>query len=735
MNDKSLPDKISRRRFIDTGISGSLLLGTAIPTLSSLALQGCSPDSGVTFGACYHDCPDTCSWKVTTEKGRIVRFEAVADHPYTQGKLCGKMDKFPWDVTYNPDRILHPLKRTGKKGDGQFEQVSWDQALSEISGRLKDILANEGPSAVLPYSYAGTEGMVHMNCLSGRFFTRMGASKLGRHICGDTAVAGVTGVIGMGTPMIPEDIRHSRYIILWGTNTIITNQHLWPFIEEARSKGAKLVVIDPIKTNTAEKADWHLQPRPGTDAALALGLMHIIIKEDLFDRDYVELHTVGFLQLKEQVKKYPPEKTAQITGLAAGDIVLLASEYAAAGASCIRTLIGMEHHGNGASIFRAIACLPGLTGAWRFQGGGMLNLTFSLFGDALNYEDYDITSRIEDTSTRSFNMSEIGKVLTNPDLDPPIRILFVYNSNPAVIAPNQNLVRKGLMREDLLTVVIEHFLTDTALYADYLFPATTQLEHWDLHTSWGQSYLTLNQPAIEPLGEAKSNAEFFRLLSAEMGYKERYLYESDLRIIKKILNSGHPYMKNISFKELKKRGWAKLNLPDPYIPHAHGNFPTPSGKCEFYSETLATSGLPALPDHFPPIHPDDENARFPLNLISPKSSGYFLNSSHANQKRHLAMEKEPLLSINPADAEKREIREGDWVKIFNESGRMIMKANVTGSILAGIVSIPHGWWPSKMEGGSSANALTPDGLSDQGGGSNFHDARVEVELFSGQDTL
>ncbi|MBR9999316.1 MAG: molybdopterin oxidoreductase family protein [Cyclobacteriaceae bacterium] len=731
MPDKNKPDKISRRRFIDAGIAGSMFLGTSAPILSALAVQGCQPATGVTFGACYHDCPDTCSWKVTTEAGKVTGFEAVTDHPYTRGKLCGKMDKFPWDVTYHPDRILYPLKRTGEKGEGKFEPVNWDQALTEISDRLKVILAKEGPAAVLPYSYAGTEGVVHMNCISGRFFARLGASRLDRHICGDTAVTGVSGVIGMGTPMVPEDIQHSRYIILWGTNTINTNQHLWPFVEEARSNGARLVVIDPLKTGTAAKSDWHLRPVPGTDAALALGMMHIIIREDLYDREYVENYTVGFGKLKEHVLKFPPEKVAEITGLDPEEIVVLAREYAATRPSCIRTMIGMEHHANGASTFRAIAGLPGLTGAWRHQGGGMLNLTFSLFGEALNYEDYDITSKIEDPSIRSFNMVQIGKALTQPDLIPPIRALIVYNSNPAVIAPNQNLVKKGLAREDLLTVVLEHFMTDTARYADYIFPATTQLEHWDLQTSWGQTYISLNQPAIAPMGEAKSNAEFFRLLSAELGLVEDYLYESDLNIIRKFLKSSHPYMKDISFSKLKKNGWAKLNLPDPYVPYAQGNFPTSSGKCEFYSESLAAAGISGLPDYLPILSPQqdqsEENSRFPLFLISPKSAAYFLNSSHANQERHLAVEKEPFLDINPVDAEKREIRDGDMVKVSNKSGRVMLRVRVTENIRSGVVSIPHGWWPSRMEGGSSANALTPDGLTDQGGGSNFHDARVEVE--------
>lgn len=731
MSEKNKSNRISRRKFLDVGIKGGSAIGASASILGSLLTKGCTPIPPVTFGACHHDCPDTCSWKVTTENGRVTQFEAISDHPYTRGKLCAKMDEFPWDVTYHPDRVLYPLKRTGRKGEGKFERISWDLALSEISSKLKMILSETGPTAILPYSFAGTEGNVQMNCLSGRFFARLGTSRLERNICGDTAVAGTAAVIGAGTPMIPEDIKNSRFIILWGTNTINTNQHLWPFIEEARLKGARLVVIDPRRSKTADKADWHLQPIPGTDAALALGMMHVIIQENWIDTDYIHNYTMGYEKLRNHVQKFTPEYVSEITGIDPQQIFSLGREYAHARPSCIRTLIGMEHHANGASSFRAVACLPALTGAWKHRGGGMLNMTFSLFGEAMNYDAFDITSKIEDPATRSVNMAQIGKALTDQNMNPPIRALIVYNSNPAVIAPNQNLVRKGLLREDLLTIVLDHFITDSASYADYVFPATTQLEHWDVMTSWGQNYISLNQPAIDPMGESKPNSEFFRLLSEQMGLKEDYLYESDLEIIKKFLKSDHPFMKNITFNRLKKRGWARLNLPDPYLPYAGGNFHTPSGKCEFYAESLAAIGISPLPDYIPidSVHADplERKIEYDLMLLSTKSTGHFLNSSHANQKRHIMEEKEPSLVMNPLDAEKRDIRDGDMVKVFNESGRVMIKVHISDQILPRVVSMPHGWWPSLMEGGSSANALTPDGLTDLGNGSNFHDARVEVE--------
>jgi anaerobic selenocysteine-containing dehydrogenase len=469
-----------------------------------------------THGACYHDCPDTCSWTVTSQNRKITDFKASKSNPFTAGKLCSKMNRFPDDVTFHPDRILTPLKRIGKKGEGRFEKISWAQAISEVVQKLKFVIGEKGPESVLPYSFAGTEGLVQKNSISARFFAHMGASKLGRTICGDAAVTGVLATNGQSTGVLPEDAIYSKYIIVWGTNPVISNQHLWPFIQEARKQGAKLVVIDPFKSKTASRADWHIQPKPGTDTTLALGMMHVILKEKLQDQDYIDNYTQGIEALKVHLEKYDVAKVSELTGLDENVIHQLAREYAAARPSLIRVLIGMEHQANGASAFQAVAMLPALTGAWRHHGGGLMHMTYELFGAAFNWERLNLAGEIEKSETRTISMIQIGKALNDPAVG--IDALFVYNSNPAVIAPNQNLVIKGLEREDLLTVVLEHFITDTARYADYVFPATSQLEHWDLMNSWGQTYVNINEPAIDPVGESKSNTEFFRLLAKEMGF-------------------------------------------------------------------------------------------------------------------------------------------------------------------------------------------------------------------------
>jgi len=723
------PDKkITRRKFIDLGVQGSAAIGLsqtlAIPFLTS---SGCSVDSTkIVHGACYHDCPDTCSWTVTAVNNKITHFAASQDNPFTAGKLCSKMDHFPNDVTFHPDRILTPLKRAGKKGEGKFEPIGWDQAIGEVAERLQGIIADKGATAILPYSYAGAAGLVQNNAMSSRFFAHIGATKLERTICGDAAVAGTMISNGMTTGILPEDVIHSRYIILWGTNPITSNQHLWPLIQEARTKGAKLVVIDPFQSHSAREADLHIQPFPGTDAALALAMMNVILDEGLQDQDYIDHYTVGIDELKDHVKKYNPTAVASITGIDKETIIGLAREYARASPSLIRVLIGLEHQANGANAFWAIAMLPAITGAWRNLGGGILHFTYELFGQALNWERVTLGETLEKSDTRSINMIQIGRALNDPTLSPGIHALVVYNSNPAVIAPNQNLVRKGLEREDLLTVVLEHFMTDTARYADYIFPATTQLEHWDLLTSWGQTYLNLNQPAIDPVGQAKTNSEFFRLLSREMKLDEDYLYESDMAIIEKTLDSGHEYMKGISFDSLKKTGWARLNLPHRWTPHVEGNFGTTSGKCEFVSASLAKDGMSPLPEYSPVVFSDDMVKNYPLRLLTIKSTSNFLNSSHANVSHLMSKEGQPVLDIHSSDARPRGISDGDEIRIFNENGEVVITARISEKVRQGIVCMPQGFWPSLMKGGSSANALTNDLLTDMGNGAALQEARVEI---------
>lgn len=723
MKPSNSADNLTRRKFINLSVQGTAALGVSLPLLTSL---GCEEASAKTVhGACYHDCPDTCSWKVTVEKDRVTKFEASSDNPYTAGKLCNKMNEFPMDVTFHPDRILTPLKRIGVKGKGEFEPISWDKALREVAEQLKTIIQEKGAEAVLPYHFAGTEGKIQGNALSNRFFARLGATQLERHICGETASVGVLATNGKTTGVLPEDIVHSRYIICWGTNTAVSNQHLWPLIETARQKGAKLVVIDPFKSQTALLADWHIQPMPGTDTALALAMMHVILTENLHDQDYIQNYTVGIDELHAHVQQYSPERVANLTGLDPEAIKKLAREYATASPSLIRVLIGLEHQANGGSGFRAIAMLPALTGAWKEFGGGLMHYTYELFGEAWNWERLNFFETIP-RNTRTVSMIQIGRVLNDPSMKPGIHAMFVYNSNPAVIAPDQNKVIKGLERDDLLTVVLEHFMTDTARYADYIFPATTQLEHWDLLDSWGQTYINLNEPALEPRGQSKPNSEFFRLLAKEMGYEEEYLFESDLDIIKQTLNSSHEYMKGISFDSLRKTGWARLALPEKWMPHAKGNFGTPSGKCEFYSASQQAAGGTFLPEYKPVEYSAEELEKYPLHLLTVKSSKNFLNSSHANVDRLRRSEGKFRLDIHPRDAEARGISDGDPIRVFNQYGEVVLAAQVGEKVRPGVVCMPQGFWKSLVEGGSTANALTRDLLTDMGRGAALHESRVEI---------
>jgi anaerobic selenocysteine-containing dehydrogenase len=718
--------KISRRRFIDLGMQGytSLQLAHLSPA-AFIPFTSCNSAKAKTIhGVCYHDCPDSCSWDVVVEDGKIKAFGGNKDNPFTTGKLCGKMETFPQDITFHPDRILQPLKRIGSKGEGKFEKVSWDVALEEVAKKLKASVAKHGGESVLPFGYMGTQGLIQKDAMSKRFFSKLGASNLAETICGATAVTGNKLANGQVMGVLPEDIVHSRYIILWGTNTKNANVHLWPFVLEARKRGAKIIVIDPFKSATAIEADQHIQLMPGTDVALALGMMYVIINEGLTDDDYIKKYTIGYDALKAHVQEYDPTTVTAICGIEETLIVDLAREYATAKPSLIRYLIGMEHNYNGGDAFRSVGMLPSLTGAWRDHGGGLMHLTYELFGEALNYERLNLYTSLSAKESRWLNMVQLGSLLNDTELNPAIKTLFVFNANPLVTIPNQNLIRKGLEREDLLTIVLEHFITDTAKYADFIFPATTQLEHWDVADSWGQVYVNLNQPAIEPLGESKSTSEFFRLLAKRVGFKDACFEESDIEIAKSIFDTDHPYMKGITFEYVKKNGWARLKIPEPFLPHAEGNFGTSSGKCEFYSASLVGSGqeLPVYKT-VPHEHPE----QYPLQLLTVKNTKGFHNSSHANVKHLIEAEGAPTLDISHEDAQSRNITDGDKVLVKNENGSVLLKAKIRNRIRSGVVLMPHGYWPSLVEGEATSNALTNDLLTDHGGGAALHDCRVQVE--------
>lgn len=712
---------IDRREFIEISSKGA----AGISLTSFAFTSGCGTDKTpkTVHGACYHDCPDRCSWNITTVDNTVTSFKANVNNPYTAGNLCDKMMDFPNDVTFHSDRILTPLKRSGAKGSGEFVKISWKQAITEVAARLKDIIAQKGGEAVLPYSFGGNQGLVQRGAIANRFFAHIGASQLERTICGDAAVAGILATNGQTTGVLPEDIIHSRYIVLWGTNPVLSNQHLWSLIKQAKSKGAKIITVDPFQSRTSEESDWHIQPRPGTDTALALGLMHVILNENIQDQEYIDNYTLGIEQLKEHVQKYDPTTVAQITGLGKETIIAFAKEYAQSTPSLIRVLIGMEHQVNGASAFRAVAMLPALTGAWRHFGGGLMHMTYELFGKALNWESINLPPELANLKTRSINMIELGKALNSSELNPGINALFVYNSNPAVTTPNQNLVIKGLKRDDLLTIVSEHFLTDTTRYADYIFPATSVLENWDVLSSWGTPYLNINEPAIQPLGDSKPNSEFFRLLAKEMGFKEDYFYETDIDIVKKTVDSQHEYMEGISFESLRKIGGQKLNLPTKWMPHKKGNFKTSSGKCHFFDPNLEQ----ALPDFIPFKYSDEEMKQYPLYLLSIKTPKNFLNSSHANVEHILKKEGKFYLEINPKDADIRHIADGDELKVYNQRGRVFITARISNKVQQGVVCMPQGFWPSLLDGGSSANALTSHLLTDMGRGGAIQETKVEVK--------
>jgi anaerobic selenocysteine-containing dehydrogenase len=677
-------------------------------------------------GACPHDCPDTCAWEVSVDgQGRATKLVGDKRHPLTRGGLCAKVNSYLEDRVYSPDRLLHPLRRVGPKGSGQFERISWDAALAEIGTRWREIIAESGAEAILPYSYMGTQGMVHGMSMDSRFFAHLGAARLERTICGDNGQAGVAATLGTDTGFDPEDLEHSRLLLLWGTNTVVTNLHLWPVIQRARKAGAEVVVIDPVKTRTAQAADEHVRPMPGTDAALALGMMHVIVAEGLQDDDYVKRYTLGYDALRERLDDFPPDRAASLTGLDQETIIDLARRFATTRPAAIRTLVGMEHRRNGAMTFRTIACLPALTGAWRDRGGGLAGMVGRRMRTAL---PMDRLGAAEDPAIRSVNMLEIGRALT--ELQPPIRSLMVYSSNPASIAPNQNAVLEGLAREDLFTVVHEQFLTDTARYADVLLPATTQVEQLDLMYSWGHLYVSLNLPAIKPRGEAVSNAELFRRLARQMGMDAPELRESDEEIVRSMLGGDHPWADGITYERLLEEGWMKLRVPEDFRPHAHGDFPTPSGRCEFFSQTLADQGFDPLPNYEPaeesPAGNPELTARYPLALVAAKTALHFLNSSYSGLPRHLAAEREPLLDINDADATERGVADGDRVRVFNDRGSIELRARVGDRVRAGVVSMPSGWAPSHSPGGRSANALTNDGVAEWGRGGDFHDTLVEV---------
>jgi anaerobic selenocysteine-containing dehydrogenase len=640
--------------------------------------------------------------------------------------LCNKVARY-LDRTYAADRILHPQRRVGPKGpNAKFEAISWDEALGTIAARFKAIAA-DNPQAILPYSYAGTMGLVQANSIDRRFFHKLGASLLDRTICSNAGKAGMDITLGGNLGPEVERFDEAKLIILWGTNPITSTIHLWSRVTEARRHGAKIIAIDPYRSLSAEKCHQWLPINPGTDAALALAMMHVLVRDDLLDHDYIARYTLGFDALRERVGAWTPARAAAVTGLTAADIEALAHDYGTASPAAIRVNYGLQRTAGGAMACRNIACLPALTGAWRHAAGGVLlgsGSTYPVNVKALERPD------LIWNQPRTVNMSTLGNALLEL-ADPPVRALYVYSSNPAAVAPESGKVLEGLRRDDLFTVVHDCFLTDTCDYADIVLPATTQLEHFDIHKSYGHLYWLVNHPAILPVGESKSDSEVFRLLAMHMGYSEPCLHESDEEIAAQAIDTGHPYNAGITFEKLKERGWMRLNVPERWMPFAEGNFRTPSGKCEFYSEKAKTLGLDPLPDFIAPRESPLSNPalaeKYPLMVISPPARN-FMNSTFVNIKVLADTEKEPFLDMHEADAQPRGITDGAMVRIFNGRGAFLARARVRNHVRPGVVAALSVWWHKNAPGGLNANAVTSQNLTDLGRGPTFYDCLVEVEL-------
>ncbi len=696
------------------------------------------------LGACPHDCPDTCSMLVKVKGGKVLSVQGNPDHPFTQGRLCAKTNHYEERV-HHPDRLLHPMRRTGPKGSGRFERITWDAALTEIASRWNGIIAESGPTAILPYSYLGTEGLLNGLTVGDPFFNKLGATISERTFCDSGACTAYIMTVGPTPGMDPESFAHSKFIILWACNMLSTNAHMWPFVAEAQRRGAKVVVIDPVQTKSAQLADQHIRIRPGTDTALALALMNVIVGEKLTDADYVDKYTTGFAELAAHVAQYTPEFAQAQTGVDAGVIRTLAREYAAAQPAAIRIGVGIERSAGGGQLVRALSCLPALVGAWRKPGGGILQLPLWAF--PINWPGLH-RADLATPGTRVVNQWELGRALTGQlNLTPPIRSLFVYNSNPLIVAPDQARTRQGLEREDLFTVVSEHFVTDTARYADLLLPATTQVEQHDLMFSWGHLYMTLNQPAIAPQGEAVSNAELFRRLARAMGFDDPFFFRDDAQMMQESMDWSAPALAGITLESLKAKGYARLNLPlpDKFAPHAEGGFPTPSGKVELKASMAAGGNfvLPvfrqgsndfqdggpvhALPTWIAPHEAAPSASNYPLSMLSPKSHA-FMNSEYANLKRQLEHQGPQYLLIHPADAQARQIADQAMVQVDNARGSFMAQARVSDEAMPGVVVAPLGYWMSNVPGGATPAALNPIAYADLGRAPTFSDNRVEVSL-------
>jgi anaerobic selenocysteine-containing dehydrogenase len=672
---------------------------------------------------CPHDCPSACSLEVTSIDGRLTTVTGDAGHPFTQGVICGKVREYAERV-HSPLRVTRPLRRVGPKGAGRFEPIGWDDAVAEIARRWRAIIAAHGPEAILPFSYAGSMGQVQYYA-GHPLFHALGASRLDRTICVATAYAGWRATVGAVTGNDSEQMVGADLVVLWGINAAYTTVNVMTLVKQARARGAHVVAIDPYRTPTAQNADEHLTIRPGTDGALALAVMHVLVAEDRLDRGYLARATVGFERLAEHVRDWSPARVAPITGLGESTIVDFARRYGASPRSFIRVGIGISRHDNGGMTCRTLACLPALTGAYADpHGGALLSSTGAAGLDFARLERPDL---LAGATPRVINMIQLGRALTDPALAPPVKALYVYSSNPAAVCPNQALVLAGLAREDLFTVVHEQVLTDTAHYADLVLPATTSMEHEDLYRSYGQFYFQLAQPVVPPVGEARSNWEVCGMLARALGVAGDHYAKSPEMLIRELLASGDAAVRSITYERLRDEGSVRLDLPRPYLPFADGA-PTDSGKVELYSERMAARGLPPLPTWTPLREgPDDsgEAGRYPLQCIVPPNR-FFLNSSFSQSERLRRRQGTPTIMLAPADARSRGITDGDRVRVESARGAATFTARVTDATRPGVAVIEGIWWHRFHPGGHGVNFLTDDRTTDMGGGPALHSNMVEI---------
>jgi anaerobic selenocysteine-containing dehydrogenase len=659
----------------------------------------------VVRGACPHDCPDTCAMHTTVEDGRAVKVAGDSDHPITVGFLCGKVSNY-LDRVYSDERILHPLVRE----DGELRRASWDEALDAVATALARAREEYGGESILPYSYMGTQGLIQGNVMSARVMNALGASALERTICATAGLTGTAMTHGVSPEVDPEEWPHARHLLVWGWNPLSTAPHLWRKLLDARKAGARLVVVDPFRSRTARVADEHLRPLPGTDAALAIGMMRAVVDAGLHDEEWCRAHAEGYEEVLDVLRRHPVEHWARLCGVPADDVARAGREFASTRPALLRLGVGAQRHMGAPAAYATIASLPALTGAWRDRGGGCsyipMATAMAVSSGPLERED------LRPGPVRTINMSQLGAALTDPSLDPPLKALVCWNSNPAAIAPDQERVLEGLRREDLFTVVLEQFMTDTAEYADVVLPATTQLEHRDLVFSWGHHYLTWNEPAIEPLGEAKPNTEAFRLIAARLGLDDPCFRETDEELLDAAL---------AGFEEdgLRERGWQKVDLGQGPVPHAHGGFGTAGGRLALHA------------DWEPPAEVADDALaeRFPLAMITPKTH-LFLNSTFANQRRQHSAQPAPEVVLHPRDAAVRGIQDDSLVRVFNARGDFRCVARISDDTRPGVLVAPMGWWNSDYPDGRSGQATTSQRLTKLGNAPTFNDNRVEVQPIS-----